>query len=448
MSGLRAPPGPDTPFPEDGPDGIPGDASGEIPAGLVVAQGDAAVGRHLRGWPTASGAYDLAAGGAAGLDVVFGAAGNAAPVTRAGWSVPEPGYTWTVGPRARLVLPRPAESGAHELQIQLAPFVHPGRLAFQRLGLTVNGARLATWRIAEQVVIAAAVPAALLAARDAVELVFDLPDAARPVAISGFNDGRALAFSFRRLMLTPVMSAPAPVPAAPPLSERSPPAPSPVAPAGPGRGGGPGLSREALMLRFESLGENCEFGLAQRRCGAEPLGLLRFASAPLPKLLAALRARFAGMGAADNIVVELSSNGREYMVHDRAFGFTYHAWVKLGEQTPAEIHAREARRVPFLVRKLIADLAEGEKIFVFHGMEPLRLSDARNLAAAIRRHGPGTLFWVEVADAAHPPDTVEWVEEGLLKGYIARFAPGEDANDFLLGGWVALCGQAIRVLKS
>jgi hypothetical protein len=104
--------------------------------------------------------------------------------------------------------------------------------------------------------------------------------------------------------------------------------------------------------------------------------------------------------------------------------------------------------VPFLVRKLIADLAEGEKIFVFHGMEPLRLSDARNLAAAIRRHGPGTLFWVEVADAAHPPDTVEWVEEGLLKGYIARFAPGEDANDFLLGGWVALCGQAIRVLKS
>jgi len=203
------------------------------------------------------------------------------------------------------------------------------------------------------------------------------------------------------------------------------------------------LAPDALMLRFESLGENCEFGLVQRRCGAEPLGLLRFASAPLPKLLAALRARFQGMGAPNNIVVELSSNGREYMVQDRAFGFNYHAWVALGEQTPQEIHAREVRRVPFLIRKLIEDLTAGEKIFVYHGMEPLTLAAARNLAAALRGYGPGTLLWVERADADHQAGSVERIEAGLLKGHIDRFAPGENAHDFSVESWTQLCQAAV-----
>ena len=36
-----------------------------------------------------------------------------------------------------------------------------------------------------------------------------------------------------------------------------------------------------LVLDFESVGDNCELGIFQRRVGAEPLGLLRFAGAPL-----------------------------------------------------------------------------------------------------------------------------------------------------------------------
>jgi hypothetical protein len=36
----------------------------------------------------------------------------------------------------------------------------------------------------------------------------------------------------------------------------------------------------AVMQRFCSLGLNCEFGEAQRKCGIEPLDLLRWASTP------------------------------------------------------------------------------------------------------------------------------------------------------------------------
>jgi hypothetical protein len=200
-----------------------------------------------------------------------------------------------------------------------------------------------------------------------------------------------------------------------------------------------------LMMRFESLGENCEFGLVQRRCGAEPLGLFRFSSAPLPKLLAGLEARFDGLGAPENVEVMLSDNGREYMVFDRRFEFLYHAWVLADEMSPAEIHAREIRRLPFLVRKLLDDFADGSKIFVYHGMEPLAEADTARLLRALRAYGPNTLLWVEVGDAEHAPGTVEWAGPGLLKAYIDRFAPGENAHDLSLGCWTTICREAYRL---
>jgi hypothetical protein len=202
-------------------------------------------------------------------------------------------------------------------------------------------------------------------------------------------------------------------------------------------------AERALMLRFESLGENCEFGLVQRRCGAEPLGLLRFSSSPLPKLLAALRARFDGMGAPENLEIQLSANSREYMVLDRRFGFLYHAWVNVGELTPEQIHAREVLRVPFLVRKLIEDLEAGEKIFVFHGMNKLTMRQAYSLWKVVRHYGSGKLLWVERATRGHEPGSVEQLEDGLYKAYVDRFAPGENAHDLSLACWIALCEAAV-----
>ena len=210
----------------------------------------------------------------------------------------------------------------------------------------------------------------------------------------------------------------------------------------------PELKPQELMMRFESLGENCELGLVQRRCGAEPLGLFRFASAPLSNLLPVLEARFEGFGAPDNLAVELSSNGREYMVADRKFGFLYHAWVLADEMRPEEIHQREARRLPLLIRKLIEDLTAGRKLLVVRGMDQsLDKAKIDRLLAGLRRYGPNTLLWVELADADHRPGTVDWIGSDLLKGYIDRFAPGEDAHDLSLDCWVAICRAAERLWR-
>jgi hypothetical protein len=207
------------------------------------------------------------------------------------------------------------------------------------------------------------------------------------------------------------------------------------------------LSARDLMVSFESLGENCEFGLVQRRCGAELLGLFRFASAPLPKLLAGLEAGFEGLSEPENLDVQLSSNGREYMVHDRKFQLLYHAWVLADEMTAEEVRRRESRRLPLLVRKLVEELRQATKIFVFHGMEPLSEQDAEDLLAHLLRYGPNTLLWVELADDDHPAGTVASHGKGLLKGYIDRFAPGENAHDLSLDCWIAICREAYRLAR-
>ena len=388
----------------------------------------AEVERVVRGWPSASAASAITADPVSGLDIVFGDTGNAALATRAGWSAPEPGSVWSVGQRSVMVLPA---SGGGTLLIELAPFTDPVRLASQRIAIRANGTHVAAFDLMDHSVLSVPMPADAVQPGEQLTLTFETPDAARPTDITGFGDDRVLAFSFRRLLLKP---GPAGT-----LSVFQPPAiPAEVQALAPGD----------LLSRFESLGENCEFGLVQRRCGIDPLGLLRFASAPLPKLRAALRARFAGMGEPDTIDVQLSADGQEYMVHDRVFGFNYHAWIKAGEEGREAILAREARRVPFLVRKLLEDLESGEKIFVFHGMQPLTPESAADLKADLGRYGPGTLLWVEQADAGRKPGSVEWVAPGLLRGAIDQFAPGEDAHELSLECWLRLCGTALAAVEA
>jgi hypothetical protein len=201
---------------------------------------------------------------------------------------------------------------------------------------------------------------------------------------------------------------------------------------------------DAFMLAFESLGENCEFGLVQRRCGAEPLGLLRFASAPYAVLMAALKARFVGLGRADLLEVQLSDNGREYMVKDLMFGFLWHAWVQVGEMTSEEVLEREQRRLPFLVGKMLEDLASGEKVMVYHGMQPLWQSQAEALAALIGEIGPRTtLLWVELAEPGHAAGSVVRLGPHLVKGFMDRFAPGENAHDLSLDCWISVCEACV-----
>ena len=346
-----------------------------------------------------------------------------------GWSAIEDGYVWSCQPEASLKLNVPPRSGA--VQLVADAFVVPGKLEFQTVSVDVNEVRAGTIQIDGFGVIEITVPDIPDASQIILRLTF--PDAQRPCDVDiGQSDNRLLGLSLRKVLITRTTSHLTPI-----RTFQKPPF-----------GGPSDTCQSGLMAQYESLGENCEFGLVQRRCGDEPLGLLRFSSAPLPKLLAALDARFAGMGHHDNVLVELSSNGGEYMIQDKAFGFYYHAWVRPKDMTPEQVRAREVARVPFLVRKLLEDLTDGRKIFVFHAMEKISPAWAMLLCEAIRRYGPGRLLWVQTADAQHPVGSLDDYGNGLFAGYIDRFAPGENAHDLSLGSWIHLCVNALEFLSS
>jgi hypothetical protein len=104
--------------------------------------------------------------------------------------------------------------------------------------------------------------------------------------------------------------------------------------------------------------------------------------------------------------------------------------------------------LPFLRRKLLEDLEEASKVFVYRGMHRLPQPLVLRLVAAMRAYGPTTLLWVEREDSEHSAGTVDWVAPGLLKGYIDRFAPAENAHALSIDCWVAICRNALRLAQA
>lgn len=201
-----------------------------------------------------------------------------------------------------------------------------------------------------------------------------------------------------------------------------------------------GLSDRELMLQFESIGDSCEFGLVQRKHGAEPLGLLRFSGVPVRHLVRALENRFEGTADPDQIGLQVE-NG-EYMVKLRKYDLVYHAYVLDGEMDPAELHQREVRRTGFLVQKFLADLESAAKILVFRQNEPVLAHDLVMLRAALSRYGRSTLLWVQETSPGHPPGTAELADEQLVLGYVRWLSPRQDAHNIDHASWLSLCRQA------
>jgi tetratricopeptide (TPR) repeat protein len=196
---------------------------------------------------------------------------------------------------------------------------------------------------------------------------------------------------------------------------------------------GPAADRAAtemreLMLDFESLGgvlHGCEFGTIQREFGAEPLGLLRWTDIGPAELIAALEARFEGVGLPENTELFLVNNAgrREYITKDARFGMIMHTFIHEDTIAYDKMLAQACRRLRFLAQKLVADLTAAEKIFVYKcTLRSLMIEEVNSMHRAIRSYGNGALLNVAKADGGHEIGSVDRVGDGLLVGYIDNFA--------------------------
>ena len=206
-----------------------------------------------------------------------------------------------------------------------------------------------------------------------------------------------------------------------------------------------------LLLGFESLGDGCEFGQVQRFYGAEPRGLLRWNDVAVDSLIAALDARFAGLGEPANTQLVVGPD-HEFLVTDRRWGLALHTFRFQGDGEHASLLARACIDIAALRDLLLADLAAAEKIFVFRssGLDADRLEA---LHRALRAHGPVRLLDVQPAAPTAPTsfqgaagEVVE-VEKGRFVGFLERLGvqKGGGAWDVAYEDWTSVCAKASKL---
>jgi hypothetical protein len=208
-----------------------------------------------------------------------------------------------------------------------------------------------------------------------------------------------------------------------------------------------GAEMGKLLARFESLGDNCEFGIVQRLAGIEPLGLLRWSNIQPAKLVQILNNDFEGVGEPEYTELMLTVTGDYHLIDPRYFGM--HTFINSGHASAEDLLPKMCRRLRFLKDKLIEDLRDGEKIFVYKSTWDSMTPDAmRAIKAAIRRYGNGVLLCVQRPPAPNLDKSVEVLEDGLLVGYLSRLTPDPQAARHYAADWFALCQRAEQLLAA
>jgi len=197
-----------------------------------------------------------------------------------------------------------------------------------------------------------------------------------------------------------------------------------------------------LVLRFESLGSNCEFGCVQRYARAEPIGLLRWTGTTLRSITKAIEVGLSGIGDATN--TELVTGGH-YRAVDSLFGFGMPTFVGGEQGDIRDLLSEQCERMRFLRTQILADLKEARRIFVHKTATPPPLQDIISLHAAMRRHGMATLLHVRPGDSDHPDGTVSALAPGLLVGYIDRVTVAGDGWGIDHAAWLEVCRKAVAI---
>ena len=191
-----------------------------------------------------------------------------------------------------------------------------------------------------------------------------------------------------------------------------------------------------LTMRFESLGSNCEFGLVQRNFGAEPLSLLRWSNLTPTSLCAMLETRFDDVGNPENSFVQM--HGDEYLTGDSRY-FSMHSFMRVGQFTQDEAFAKSVMRMRYLKNKLLEDLDNGEKTFVYKtGGEPLTPEEIARIFSCFQLHYPrAAVLLVHAATEPAEIGTVRMRGAGLFEGYLDRI----NGPNWLVSHniWLSIC---------
>ena len=219
---------------------------------------------------------------------------------------------------------------------------------------------------------------------------------------------------------------------------------APMAPVVPSSPAAADQSQRDLVLRFESIGENCELGFVQRHFGAEPLGVFRWAGISYGALIDALGSRLEGIGDPQQTDLLINPNNNEYYTQDRRYGMSMHTFILQGGASSNSVKNKMCRRLVYLREKLIEDFADPSKIFVFNSASPLTDEDLMRLRRALDAYGATPLL--HVAPHPHmPPGAVAPASERVWRASLGRTGYDGRVWNVEFESWEKICALAAEL---
>lgn len=198
-----------------------------------------------------------------------------------------------------------------------------------------------------------------------------------------------------------------------------------------------------VLKRFESLGDNCEFGLVQVAVGVDQLGFFRFNNSGIEALIKVLENEFKDFAEPKNIELEVACNN-ELIVHVSEYDFRYHTFIQAGTVDEARLLAQQQNVLRFLARKSLDDLRSGEKLFLRKDSDSVSADDMSRVQRALTAYNANNqCLWVRTSDDPNKAGHVERSNKGVLMGYMDRFSNYEDARGFSFC-WFELCRSALN----
>ena len=382
----------------------------------------------------------------------FGVRRPGSGLAREGFAPPEPHFQWTDATFARLEVPAPAAPGPHLLRLSCAAFTHAPSLPVQEFSVTVGGRLLAHLSLAQKATFLLPLPDDGEPWTEPLRVGLHLPTATRPSEIGASTDSRRLGIALHSLAVEPLPAHLANW-AGRRVDEAAPPLEAPRAAdrfCGVADADLPaaveaafGLSPAKLLRDFESLGENCEFGIAQRKYDLEVLGLFRFGFTPLASLLHGFADDFRAVADPDAVTIVTSeSKNPEFILAVDAYKMRWHTFVRADEGDAETVRRGHATKLGFVRRKFLDSLRASRKIFVLKRERPLALAEVLPVLREINRTGRNILMYVVPGAPPERNGMVECLGPGLLRGHIGAFAPYDDVMSVAAPDWLRLCANA------
>lgn len=354
------------------------------------------------------------------LQISFGKHGNCRDFIGAGWSEPGDDQAWIVGDSGLVTLPV-SQSDAGDFLLELTVY-RPDSSA-QGLEVLADGVSLGQCTIKQ--------PTSILG--------FRLRGPVRTVALAHWNasasdlispassGANAAKLGISRIRVFRIL--PDERPSLPVL-------PDPHT-----------LSVSEIVSAFESLGDNCEMGLVQRKCKHDPMSLLRFASIQIHNLVQAIDDRFSLLRNPAEIHLSRDKKTDQFILSVPSYGMQQPTFIPYGKMDPDLIYKIQCRKLETFGEIQLSSLQRADRVFCFKRNDRLELEEVLPLLAAMKRVGPNTLLCIVPSDSSHPSGTVEAVEPGLLRGYINEFAEHANVDEVQSQAWVDIFTAAARLTR-